>query len=264
MTSTGLPASFFVSEAGGYRATELCRGPWDAGSAHGGPVAALLGREAELFDADPDLVTVRLTVELLRPVPLGLLRIEATTARPGRRVRLIALSLLHEQTEVARATALRIVRVPADTPAPPAEAPSQMPGPGELTPAPSLPPDGVGISDAIELRAVHGSAILPGPAAYWFRVQVPLVDQETITPLTRALIVADFGNGISSVLPIEEHVFINPDLTATLHRLPEGEWVLNDARTWLQPGGGAVAEATLADERGPFGHAAQTLFVASR
>jgi hypothetical protein len=122
----------------------------------------------------------------------------------------------------------------------------------------------VGISSAVELRSAAGSAIEAGPATYWFRVHASLVDDEPITPLTRALIAADFGNGIASVVPVETHVFINPDLTVHLHRLPEGEWVANSARTWLDPGGAAVAEATLSDLGGPVGRAMQSLYVAGR
>ena len=129
---------------------------------------------------------------------------------------------------------------------------------------PALIEGRVGITSAVELRTVAGSAIERGPATYWFRVHAPLVDDEPITPLTRTLIAADFGNGISSVVSIESHVFINPDLTVWLHRLPEGEWVSNDAATWLEPGGAALADATLGDRTGLFGRAAQTLYVASR
>ena len=48
--------------------TDLARGPWDPGALHGGPVAALLARAAEPL-LEP-LQPVRLTVELLRPVPM--------------------------------------------------------------------------------------------------------------------------------------------------------------------------------------------------
>ena len=45
-------ATGFGNEAGGFRATELCRGPWDPDSLHGGPVAALVGHVADAFDDD--------------------------------------------------------------------------------------------------------------------------------------------------------------------------------------------------------------------
>ncbi len=265
-----MPPAFFLSHAKGYIATPLVRGPWDDNSAHGGPVAALIGREVELLDADPELVTVRITIELLRPVPLGPLRVEAQALRPGNRVRLIGVEVVSNDVVVARAVALRIRRVPEQTPAVAGPALQQFRLPEQCGPAPSLirPQAGrVSIGDGVELRVVNGSAIEPGPATYWFRVHAPLVDDEPITAMTRALVAADFGNGIASVVPIETHLFINPELTVHLFRLPVGEWVGNDAVTWLQPGGAAVAAATLFDQdldAGPVGSAMQSLYVARR
>jgi hypothetical protein len=259
-----LPPAFFTRDGDGYVGTVYARGPWDDGTAHGGPVAALIGREVERFDPDPDLATVRFSLELLRPVPLAHLRLETTMLRPGKRVRLIGVSVLHEGTEVVRATALRILRVPDDAPRSTPDEGIDFPGPEHAGQARSLIEGRIGITDAVELLTVKGSAVEPGPATYWFRVHVPLVDDEPITPLTRALIAADFGNGIASVVSIATHVFINPDLTVHLHRLPEGEWVANDARTWMEPGGVALAEAVLADQTGPIGRAMQSVYVASR
>ena len=75
---------------------------------------------------------------------------------------------------------------------------------------------------------------------------------------------ADFGNGISRIVDFERYLFVNTDLTVHLHREPEGEWVLLDARTVLEPHGAGLARSILSDERGQLGLAAQSLFVASR
>jgi hypothetical protein len=262
--SDELPPAFFLSDGDGYQGTVLARGPWDDGSAHGGPVAALIGREVERFDPDPDLVTVRLTVELLRPVPLAHLRLDVVPLRPGKRVRLIGVSVVHAEVEVARAVALRVRRAPDDAPRSRPVVEVGFDGPEGAASAPSLIEGRVGITSGVELRTVAGSAIEPGPATYWFRVHRPLVDDEAVTPLTRALVAADFGNGIASVVSIDSHVFINPDLTVHLHRLPEGEWVSNDAVTWLEPGGAALADASLGDASGPIGRAVQSLYIAGR
>jgi hypothetical protein len=259
-----LPPAFFLSDGDGYAGTVLARGPWDEGSAHGGPVAALIGREVERFDPDPELVTVRLTIELLRPVPLAHLTLRASTLRPGKRVRLLGISVVHADLEVARAVVLRVRRAAEDAPpSRPTTGPTFEP-PESAADAPSLIEGRIGITSGVELRTVAGSAVEPGPATYWFRVHRPLVDDEPITPLTRALIAADFGNGIASVVSIESHLFINPDLTVHLHRLPEGEWVSNDAVTWLEPGGAAYADASLGDRSGPLGRAVQSLYIAAR
>lgn len=65
----------------------------------------------------------------------------------------------------------------------------------------------------------------PGPATAWSRMRHPLVaEEEEVTPLTRVLVVADSGNGLSSELDLTWH-FINPELTVHLHREPLGDWV---------------------------------------
>ena len=114
------------------------------------------------------------------------------------------------------------------------------------------------------LLLVAGSVVDPGPATCWFRMTAPLVDDEAVSPLSTALVAADFGNGISNVVSIERHLYINPDLTVYLHRPPEGDWIANDAITWLHPGAGAMAEAALWDAGGQVGRATQSLYVASR
>ncbi|MDE3131813.1 MAG: thioesterase family protein, partial [Acidobacteriota bacterium] len=70
-------------------ATGLARGPWDPRAQHGGAPAALLGGELEKLEPNPDLALVRITYELLRPVPLGELRVHTEVARPGKRVQLL-------------------------------------------------------------------------------------------------------------------------------------------------------------------------------
>jgi hypothetical protein len=260
-----LPPAFFLSESDGYVATALCRGPWDDASCHGGPVAALIGREVERFDPDPDLLTVRLTIELLKPVPLGPLRLEATTLRPGKRVRIVGISVMAGEAEVVRATALRVLRAADDVPAVrPVEGFRFLPPVDAVPVGAFFPRDRIGITNALEMRAAAGSAVDLGPATYWFRLTAPLVDDEPVLPIDTALVAADFGNGLSSVVPIESHLFINPDLTVYLNRQPTGEWIANDAHTWLEPGGRSVAEASLHDADGPIGRATQSLYVAAR
>lgn len=258
-----LPSAFFLTDGPRIIPTELCRGPWDINSMHGGPVAALIGRAAERFD-DSDLFTARITLELLKPVPIAPLEVETTVLRPGGRVRILGVSITHDGTEVARASVLRIRAVADDVEefAPVGEAPFVPPE--DSGPAPRLVEGYVGIMDALDARSAAGDASKYGPATYWFRMLRPLVDDEPIDPMSTALIAADFGNGISSVVPIATHLFINPDLTVYFHRRPEGEWVANQAHTWLHPGAGSVAEANLWDLTGQVGRATQSLYVAAR
>ena len=95
----------------------------------------------------------------------------------------------------------------------------------------------------------------------WFRLRVPVVEGEPVTPLMRVAAAADFGNGISRVLDWERHLFINPDLTVALHRYPEGEWVALAAVTRIEDQGVGQSESALYDGRGRIGRAIQSLLV---
>src|SRR5437763_4440082 len=86
-------AVFIEAGAGRFVASELARGPWDAGAQHGGAPAALLMRAFEGLPAGEDLLIARVTYELLRPAPLGELEVESSVLRPGRRVRLLEGSI---------------------------------------------------------------------------------------------------------------------------------------------------------------------------
>jgi hypothetical protein len=246
--------------------TELARGPWDPGAQHGGAPAALLARAFERVETDAPMAIVRLGYEFLRPIPLAPLTLETTVTRPGRRVQLLAASLRAEDQEVARASALRIRS--DDVPAPPPAAATAPPA----TPADSAPIDSpwpeeappMFARDAMEIRFARGAFAATGPAFAWFRLNVPLVPEEAPSPLQRLAAAGDFGNGIAAAVPWSTHVFINPDLTLYIERLPQGAWVGLDAETRLTSHGTGVSDTVLHDEHGRIGRAQQALYVAER
>jgi Thioesterase-like superfamily len=246
--------------------SDLTRGPWAPDAMHGGPVAALLAHAAERVEAPGPMHPARLTVELLRPVPLVPLTTVARVLRPGRKVQWVEVQLLANDVEVARATLLRIrsATIPWSTTTAGGDTTLTVPGldDGVLVPAPwtdDYPP--AYHSHATEHRVVRGSWGALGPTTDWIRLRIAVVDGAEPSALERVAAVADFGNGISSALPFESHRFINPDLTLTLHRLPATQWVCLDAVTFPERHGTGVAESVLFDERGRIGHAAQTLLL---
>jgi acyl-CoA thioesterase len=93
---------------------------------------------------------------------------------------------------------------------------------------------------------------------------VPLVEGEETTPLERLAMFADSGNGISGVLDFDAYLFANVDLTISMFRAPEGEWVCLDAATTIGPRGRGLTRTTLFDRSGEVGTATQTLFVGPR
>lgn len=247
--------------------TELARGPWDPDAQHGGAPAALLAGLLERLPADGEapMAVVRLTYELLRPVPLTPLEVTTRVARPGRRVQLLEASLSADGEEVCRATALRIREDDVSVPEPPAvPGPPRRPEESRPTKPPAAEAHAMFAGDGIEIRFAEGRFRGPGPACAWFRLRVPIVAGEVITPLQRLTAAADFPNGISAVVDWATHVFINPDLTIYIERPPDGEWVALDAVTRLGPRGTGVSDAVLFDERGRIGRAQQALYVAER
>jgi len=259
------PDALFVPDGDVYVPTELGASPWGPDSLHGGAPAALLTRAVERHEPDTvERQLVRMTIEILRPVPIAPLRVETRTIRPGRRVQLVESSLYAGDVEVTRATGLRLHVV--DLPLPDAA----------VDPEPTPPPPDRGRPfdvewgwrafhlDGMELRMVAGDFREPGPCTAWFRLRVPVVAGEEPTPMMRVAAAADFGNGLSQVLPMEGWLYINPDLTFTVSRPPTGEWVCLAASTHLAGAGAGFAESALYDERGRMGRAVQSLLLDRR
>ncbi len=242
--------------------TEFARGPWSPDAQHGGAPSALLARALERADPGPASFVSRFTVELLRPVPLQPLVVRTETMRPGRKVQWLTATLEADGQDVARATALRLrvdEQLELPVPEPP---PTSLPTPAESQPySITFPGTTVGFWIAMELRVADGSFAEVGAATIWFRLAVPLVAGESPTPLQRVVAAADFGNGVSTALERGRYLFINPDLTVSLHRPAVGEWIALEARTYAEANGVGLAESALHDERGRIGRSVQSLLV---
>lgn len=254
--------AFYIADGDRFVATELTRGPWDGRAQHGGPPAALVVRQVEQALGRPDLQLARVTIELLRPVPIAPLQVTVRVVRAGRSTASLDAELRAGDVEILRGRALAIRT--EDLPLPPPAA-RRPPGPSEGATTEFFPTGHeVGYHTAMEVRFLEGAFTEPGPAKVWMRMRVPLVEGEAPSPWQRVLCAADSGNGVSGALDYRNWVFINPDLTVHLHRQPLGEWVLLDARTEIEPSGVGLATAALSDEHGALGTSLQSLYVAAR
>jgi hypothetical protein len=255
--------SLYVADGDLFVPSEHTRGPWDPRAQHGGAPSALLARCIEQAEAAQPMDVARITVELLRPVPVAEpVRVATRVVRPGRKVQLVdAVMTQRDGTELCRALALRIRHADADEPVA-----------GVERYEPPLPPEsgvarqGVGGDRAfavtgVEMRFVRGMFMQPGPATVWIRLRMPVLPGETPSGMQRACAAADFGNGVSSVHEWGRTLFINPDLTVYLSRRPSGEWICIEAVTHPGPDGRALAESRLFDRDGVVGRSLQALLV---
>jgi hypothetical protein len=260
-----VPDSFYEPDGELYVATDLTRGPWDPGAQHAGPPSALLARQIELLPDSERFQVGRITFEILRPVPIGPLRVRTEVLRPGRRVRLVEAALVVEGEVLMRATAWQLEIAPVELPE----------GAEERPPAPPAPEQGAagdffpgardeGYHTAMEVVFASGGFMEIGPATAWLRMRVPLVAGEEPTPLQRVLVAADVGNGISAALDFRQFIFVNVELSVHLERMPAGEWICVDAVTLPQATGIATAESVLFDRDGRIGRAAQSLVISRR
>lgn len=258
-------ASFYepLGRDGHFRATAATAGPWDPRAQHGGPPSALLAAVLEACEPVIGLRLARITIELLGPVPVGDVVVQARVVRPGRRVRLLEASMEVDGRPVALGRAWQIASQPGLLVAPALEAPPERPGPEPLRFFTGST-DIQGYAAAVEWRFVAGAFDQLGSAAVWARPRIPLIAGQPLTGLQRALIVADSANGISGVLPFDEWLFIPTALTVTLHRHPAGEWVFMHAETRLSNDGLGSCHAELADDDGPLGTASQPLVISRR
>jgi hypothetical protein len=238
-------------------------GPWDATMQHGSAPAALVTWAAEAIPTSVSMQIVRVTIDLMRPVPVAPLTIETEVLREGRKIQLCAVRLLANGVVVVRATVLKVRADSLPLPSGIADAPIDVPQPDQGTPM-EPPFSRTPFVTGLSVSMVRGGFVKIGPAAIWYRIDRPIVEGAPISQLMRAVVAADFCNGTSSTLDFQKWTFLNADLTVSLARAPVGDWILLNAETWIGPDGAGIAAGRLGDSKGYFGRAVQSLVIEKR
>lgn len=247
--------AFFTADGDSYIPGDMTRGPW--GETMGGQiVGGLLGFALDR-DVDDELQPARLTVDLLRPVPIKPLTIETTIQREGRRIKLVDAAMRQDGQVVARASALFLRRgeapdgevwtgpvvIPA-VPATGAAQQSEMPfdiwtyGGDSDEGTPGMPP--------LEWER-------PGVQKFaWTRIFRPMVAGHPLTPFTRAAFAGDIISSLTHWGTTGLR-YINADYTVAISRLPHGEHIGLAAQSYYGNHGVGTGAATLFDSAGPIG-----------
>ncbi len=252
---------FTTSDGSWFVPTGYTRGPWDVDACHAGPPMALMVRALERLL--PQQRLARISVELMRPIPMTGFSVQAEIRRPGRSVTLSEAEIFNEDRVLARAFGLHLRRLDhLDVSTAPFDVPDlarAVPGPFPIH------------------TTLHGEQAFPssvetrydpamsqgegGPTWLWMRTVVPILAGEEPSGFQRICPLADSGNGISWNEYLDRVLFVNPDVNVTLLREPEGEWFLAKSVSHWGDDGTGLADSELFDQHGPVGRALQTLLL---
>jgi hypothetical protein len=254
-------AYFTTRDGSWFTPTGYTRGPWDVEACHAGPPTALLVRALERLI--PDQRLARITVELMRPIPIAGFRVQAEVRRPGRSVTYTEAEIFDEERVLVRAYGMHL-RTLDDLAC--STAPFEVPSFADAVPGPFPIQATVhgeqAFSSSIEVRYDPAYSLgTGGPTWMWARSKVPILPDEEPSGFQRICPLADSGNGISYNDYLDRVLFLNTDLLVSLVRDPEGEWYCSKAVSHWEHDGTGIADAELFDHRGPVGRATQNLLL---
>lgn len=250
-------AAFFDQDGAHFIPRREAANPWFDNAVAGGPLSGLFGHIAETRGLVPEgFALARMTIDILGIVPSAPLHTRIEPVRQGRQVQLHRITLTANDKAVAQALVLAARQL--ETPAFPAS--DNYPAPEDVAQGDFLA-NGV-LRHIVQTRPVQGSVTEPGPGKVWLTLDADIISAIPATPLSHACVFADFGNGVGSATRAQEWSFANLDVGIQFLRTPLGKWIMVDAETVAAGNGHALARSTMADERGVFALATQTIFVA--
>jgi hypothetical protein len=262
--------ALYLPDGDGYVATERTQGAWNRDAQNGGAILSLLGHRLEDVPTLAPMEISRLTFDLIRPAPIGpRLDVHTRVVREGKKIQLVEIVLAVGDVEHVRGQALRLrVEDITDRPRLPGSTTDDDPvdelaRPEDLEPMLSSHVDGgPGFLRGIELRRAHRGGDPDGPFGYWVRLRGSVIAGLPVRPTSRLAMAIDFANTIGVFVEPASASTINPDVSAHVLRLAEGEWIgiVGETRFRHESGRG-ISTATLSDLRGPVAFASTSQIV---
>lgn len=245
-----------------YAGLEPTRGPWSTEHCHAGPPAGAIARSIEM-EAGAEKLLTRLTLDLIRPIPMAGFRVSVEVEREGRKTS-IASATLADLNGKPCVTASALLIAPsqeldmptADAPKPQLSSSTQGQFPLADRTAHELPAFG----SFVDVRYPEGQTPEPGPTQMWMKTKA-LIEGETPSSFQRICPLCDCGNATSRNAELKDITFVNPDLTIVMHRQTSADWFLSDAVSHWRRNGIGLAEARIFDEDGPVATAMQSLIL---
>jgi hypothetical protein len=251
--------ALYIPDGDAYVGTRCTHGSWYDNGQAGGAVLALLGHVLENVPTLTPMSLVRLTVDIVRPVPVGeRLNVGTEILREGKKIQLVDLVVVAGDTVTTRARALRIRDEDVGAIAGMPDSTSHGNPSAALPPPCSL--EGVEHRDGVADFLRYGAEVrrtrepIDGVHAVWCRLRVPVVAGEAVRATSRAALPLDIVNLMGVQLDPTRASSINPDVTGHLCRAPAGEWVALTGHTYYaHEVAHGVSLATMSDAAGVFG-----------
>ncbi len=253
--------SFFDLDGRVYLGRAPARGPWSPDHCHAGPVAGAIAHAIETaFGPGKDLT--RLTLDLIRPIPVAGFTVDVEITRNGRRLATGSAVLTGVDGRIAATATATLIAPAPETDIPPGPCPRPRLADADEGGFPidfalhDLP----FISDFVKVRLPKGEDTSPGPSSLWMCTP-PILAGQAPSSFQRLCPLADCGNAISRNGDIKNFTFLNGDLTIVAHRKTGSDWLLSEAVSHWHRNGIGLAEARISDEDGPLASALQSLIV---
>lgn len=251
--------ALYVRDGDAFVGTAYTQGAWGHGGQAGGAVLALLGHVLEDVPMLTPMSLTRLTVDIVRPVPVGE-RLEVTpeVLREGKKIQVVDLAITAGDEMTTRARALRIRDrdvagvdgLPISTSD--VNPSTTVPPPQELSGVEQIPSVPAFLKHACELRRTLEP--VDGVHVVWTRLRIPVVAGEPVRAASRAAAPLDLVNMMGVRLDKRRVTSINPDVSGHLCRTPVGEWVALTGHTYYSHDvAHGVSAAVMSDEVGVFG-----------
>jgi hypothetical protein len=267
----GSADALYLREGDAFVGTGATKGSWYDNGQAGGAVLALLGHVLEDVPTLTPMTISRLTVDIVRPVPLGEpLYVDHEVLREGKRIQLVELSVRSADDVTTHARALRLrdedIREPDGRPR----------SSSAINPSTRLPPPSAfnSVEDLPDVAdfLIHGAELrqspepIDGQHALWIRLRVPVVAGEAVRPTSLAVLPFDMVN-LLGVEPGDGHAhrIINPDVSGHVTRAPVGEWVAVTGNTYFAHAvGHGMSIGVLSDAAGVYGLTSTSQLVGTR
>ena len=264
---------FFLSEGDTWIPQRACIGPWSPELLHAGPIAALCVSLGEELAPGENVVTSRLTLDLLRPIRALPLQVRCEWIKQGRRVSILQIHMQQDGRDTVWGSVQRTALAPVQLPdlsgsgvtlEPPPDQPEDFHAHSEAYSGRSLAPF---VDEACQIHTPEPGGFLKEPATIaWLCVTAEIEPGRPLSTAAAVAAAADCGNALGAPVTLDPPplMFMNADLTIHLVRAPHDAWVRMQPDSIWQENGLGQTRCSLSDRRGMLGTSVVTLPLAER